>query len=71
MYEDDAYVVLFGSRSAGITKKLYYCNTDKEPYDTIDCSLFGGIKFYKEMEVSPDGTPIGYQQIKETNKTKN
>ena len=44
---------------------IFYCETDKKPYDRI--KIFGLVHrvFFREMEVSEDGTPVGYKKISE------
>lgn len=39
----------------------FYCPEHKKPYHKIN--LWSSIKYYGEVEMSKDGTPIGYKKI--------
>lgn len=42
---------------------LYFCQTDKRPYDRMSVSSIP-FSYYKEMEVDMEGNPIGYTKNK-------
>ncbi len=55
----------------GVGFKTYFCPMHKLPYTIARHYFTGGdlggksyIKYYVELEVSKDGTPVGYTKIK-------
>lgn len=41
-----------------------YCSIHKKPYTRVMYSMFGGgLKYFGEVEMTADGTPIGYKKI--------
>jgi len=44
----------------------YYCASHKPVYDERVFNFISGTSYFKSMEVSEDGTPIGYIKKKET-----
>lgn len=41
----------------------FYCELHKKPYDRENRMGYTNSTFFREMEVSEDGTPIGYKKI--------
>lgn len=48
----------------------FYCGKCRKPYTTKNQSLFSGLSFYKTIEVTEDGEPIGYEKINDMKKKK-
>lgn len=46
-----------------VTDYYYYCSMHKQPYDVRSFSRFG-ISYYKKLEVTQTGEPVGYEKIK-------
>jgi len=42
----------------------YYCGTCKKPYTKKHVLYYGADKYFGEVEMSEDGTPVGYKKIK-------
>lgn len=60
-----AQIVTVSDYMFGDVTQHFYCETDKKPYDRI--KIFGLVHriFFRDMEVSEDGAPIGYKKISE------
>lgn len=69
IYKEDAQAI--ENRSFGDMDDIYFCDKHNKSCDFVRDSIEhrGGIddiirKYYKELEVSEDGTPIGFTKIK-------
>ena len=47
-----------------IREKLYYCPEHTKPYSRKTDYSCSDTKYFKEIEVDKDGTPLGYKKIK-------
>lgn len=49
----------------------YYCPTHAKPYERVLCDHFGSVvRYYSSIEVTREGTPVGYVKEKPTKTTK-
>lgn len=55
--EENAYIVKYIYSS-----KLYFCRKCKPNYNKICLDYNGNISYYKELEVTKDGEPVGYKK---------
>lgn len=65
--KEDAYVVKHDTLNlfySNLFLTLYYCPKDKKPYTRSKYVSFENNKYYAELEVEKDGTPVGYKKIK-------
>ena len=61
--KSDAYEVATNQYGSGT---LYYCQTHKPSYSKVEYALTVSSihAYYKELQVTEDGTPVGYKKVK-------
>jgi len=61
IHKDDAQKVKY--RDGYCTLDNYYCGEHNKPYNEIRAYDITNVRYYGEIQMELDGTPIGYKKI--------